>query len=94
MYKGKSCTFFRQSRFRVVRTGNGKSGSDKKRTPRIEITDSVHFLAVKLAKLGYFNGNPKEVLQAPLNIVLDILDYEDFEKDYIDEYDRLNRSEE
>lgn len=47
-------------------------------------------ISVKLAKAGYFNGDPEKVLQAPADIVQNILDYEDFASEYEEEYLALN----
>jgi hypothetical protein len=48
------------------------------------------FVAVRLAKGGYLNGDPSQVLNAPVDVVQSILEYENFEADYSAEYARLN----
>jgi len=44
-----------------------------------------------LAKEGYFNGNPQDILNAPVNVVQSILEYENFVYDYEQEYIALNK---
>lgn len=56
-----------------------KSDSNFGRQPKITIKDEVAYWSIKLAKIGYFAGNPVAVRQAPLDIVLQILEYERFE---------------
>lgn len=51
------------------------------------------FVAIRLAKLGYFNGDPMQVLKARVDIVQSILDYESFEVDYEKAYIALNKKE-
>lgn len=48
------------------------------------------FLAIRLAKEGYFNGNPQEVLNAPVDVVQAIIEYGGFASDYESEYVSLN----
>lgn len=43
-------------------------------------------MAIKLAKIGYYSGDPEQVLGAPVDVVQAILDYEAFETDYESEY--------
>jgi hypothetical protein len=49
------------------------------------------FLAIKLAKEGYFNGDPDQVMNAPVDTVQAILEYEGFLGDYNEEYITLNK---
>ena len=51
-------------------------------------------IACQLAKAGYFNGSPECVLNAPVNMVYNILNYEEFESDYIKAYSELNKDNE
>jgi hypothetical protein len=39
-------------------------------------------VALKLAKAGYWNGDPEQVLRAPLDMVLSAAEYEGFCSDY------------
>ena len=48
-------------------------------------------IACRLAKSGYYEGDPDRVLQAPANMVQAILDYEDFLKAYEKVYVILNK---
>lgn len=48
------------------------------------------FTAIRLAKAGYFGGNPQNVLTSPVDIVESVIDYEQFEADYHEEYMALN----
>jgi len=48
------------------------------------------FLGIKIAKLGYFNGNPELVLQAPCDVVIQILKFEAMENKYNECYRSLN----
>lgn len=51
--------------------------------PRTEIEASEEMLiSLKLAKAGYFGGNPESVLQARVNVVLEALEYEKYLYDY------------
>lgn len=43
-----------------------------------------------LAKKGYFAGDPQKVLSAPVDVICDILNFEDFERAYETEFDALN----
>lgn len=49
-------------------------------------------IAVKLAKAGYYGGDPQAVLRAPADIVLAALQYEAFSSDYERTYMELNKS--
>lgn len=34
------------------------------------------YVAVRLAKMGYYSGDPQKVLDAPVNLVMDIINFE------------------
>lgn len=51
------------------------------------------FIAARLAKAGYFGGDPQAVLEASVITVKSLLDYEAFEGEYEKEYIALNRKE-
>lgn len=51
-------------------------------------------VAVRLAKQGYYDGDPQKVLNAPVDVVEAIISYENFEIDYKEEYLRLNKKAE
>jgi len=65
--------------------------NNERKHPRIIIKDDCIFTAIKLAKEGYFNGNPQDILNAPVNVVQSILEYENFVYDYEQEYIALNK---
>jgi len=48
---------------------------------------------MKLAKAGYYGGNPDAVLEAPLNTVLAIIQYENFTRDVESAFRDLNQGE-
>ncbi len=62
-----------------------------KKQPTITIKNEARFVAMRLAKQGYFGGDPQKILDAPIDIVLDIMHYEAFESDYMQVYDELNK---
>lgn len=64
-----------------------------RKQPTISITNEARFVAMRLAKQGYFGGDPQKILDAPIDIVLDIMHYEAFESDYMQVYDELNKPE-
>lgn len=50
-------------------------------------------MACRLAKAGYFGGNPSKVLRAPVDVVMDVMAFEAFEVNYEKAYEALNRKE-
>jgi hypothetical protein len=50
------------------------------------------FIALKIAKAGYYSGDPEKVLMARVDYVLAVLEYEKFTFDYEDVYMELNTS--
>lgn len=48
---------------------------------------------MRLAKLGYFGGDPAKVMEASVDVVQAILEYETFEADYVTEEMALNKPE-
>lgn len=59
--------------------------------PKTRIDNYILYWAIKLAKLGYYGGNPELIKQAPSNIVLNIISYENFENDLQITYRELNK---
>jgi len=51
------------------------------------------FYAIRLAKEGYYGGNPQSICSAPVDIVLNMLNFEKFEDDYASEHARINAVE-
>lgn len=51
------------------------------------------FIAIKLAKEGYFNGNPSNVLQAQADIVLNVLRFEAEDSKYKNAHYNLNKGD-
>lgn len=85
MYKGESFPFFRKANFTV-----GKP-SDSYRYPKVTIENQARFYAVKLAKVGYYGGDPLKILDAPVDVVMDILNYEIFDVNYQEAFRELNK---
>lgn len=48
------------------------------------------FIALKVAKAGYYNGDPENVLKARVDYVLAVLEYEKFSFDYEAVYMEIN----
>jgi len=48
------------------------------------------FICLRVAKLGYYGGNPDEVKNAPVDTVMGVLNYEKFEADYKETTRELN----
>jgi len=48
------------------------------------------FYAIRLAKAGYYGGDPDAVKKSPLDTVLAIIQYENFEADLQKAYKELN----
>jgi hypothetical protein len=49
-------------------------------------------IALKLAKAGYFGGDPSAVLQGDVSMVLAAFEYEVFQGDYEDIYYEINKT--
>jgi len=49
------------------------------------------FIAIRIAHAGFFGGDPGAVLEAPVDVVQSILDFENFSIDYEREYLELNK---
>lgn len=88
MLESKCLPFFQTSPF-VVRNKQESGGSW--RSPEVYIGDDLRFLRVKVAKLGYYSGDPHKVGEATVTDVLDILAYEAFEADYATTERELNK---
>jgi hypothetical protein len=61
------------------------------RSPEVYIGDDLRFLRVKIAKLGYYGGDPHKVGEATVTDVLDVLAYESFDADYATTERALNK---
>lgn len=48
---------------------------------------------MRISKAGYFGGDPSKVMDAPAYMVLNILNFEAFEKEYETAFTHLNRKE-
>jgi hypothetical protein len=48
---------------------------------------------MRLAKAGYFNGDPSQALSAPVDIVLDTLEYERFHAEFEDAMYEMNKKD-
>lgn len=51
-------------------------------------------LALRLAKDGWWGGDPGKVMDAPVEEVLDVIAYDTFRAEYENELFRLNKPEE
>lgn len=88
MPESKRLPFFQTPPFFVR---NKQDYSGEWRSPEIHIGDDLRFLRVKIAKLGYYGGDPHKVGEATITDVLDILAYEAFEADYTTTERELNK---
>jgi hypothetical protein len=50
-------------------------------------------LALRLAKGGWWGGDPEKVMEAPVDAVLEAAAYESFQAEYESELIRLNKPE-
>lgn len=50
-------------------------------------------IAVKLASMGYGTGDPQKVLEFPADVVMTILQYEQFQSDYMSAFVDLNKEQ-
>lgn len=46
-----------------------------------------------LAKAGYYSGDPEQVLNAPVGMVMAALEYEKFQADYTSAFKMLNNKD-
>ena len=76
---------------RIDKGGNERPAGRKR--PKVEINNECLFQAIRLAKSGYFGGDPQSVLNAPVDIVQSLLEYERFIDDYESEYVFLNKKD-
>ena len=71
----------------------GAPGDDKI-YPEAEITAPDELtVALRVAKAGYFGGDPERVLNARVDLVMAALEYEAFTADYEREYIRINKGQ-
>lgn len=50
-------------------------------------------IALKMAKMGYYGGDPINVLNARVDMVISIMEYEKFQNDYENTYWELNKND-
>lgn len=48
-------------------------------------------IAFRLAKAGYFGGNPELAMQARVDVVIGLFEYEKFLNDYEEAFRELNK---
>lgn len=72
---------------------NVRRDVQEQKQPSIIIESEARFMAMRLAKAGYYGGNPEQILKAPVDVVLDMLDYEKFESDLNQAYKDLREQE-
>ena len=86
MRGGKLAPFFQEPCFRVINPirNNWK-------LPTIRTTDRLTYVALQIAKSGFFSGNPELVLNSPVDIVLKTYHYINFIQDYEDTSIELNK---
>ena len=89
MPEGKCLPFFQVPPF-FVRAKC--SGDGDWRRPEVYIGDELRFLRVKIAKDGYYGGDPHAVGEASITDVLDIIAYESFRADYVETERELNKN--
>ena len=77
MHQGELLTFSK-SPFSIKRKHFRQVDSKK---GQLQIDDYALFVACKLSKLGYFNGDPNYVLNSRVDHVLAVLCYEDVENE-------------
>ena len=87
MLEGKCLPFFQAPPFFVR---NKLESNGDWREPEIHIGDELRFVRVKIAKLGYYGGDPHKVGEAPVTDILDILSFESFQADYATTERELN----
>lgn len=51
------------------------------------------FVGMRLAKAGWLGGDPERIVNAPVDAVQRMLEYEFFEAEYQDRYLELNKPE-
>lgn len=59
-------------------------------SPRIKIEDEALYIAIGIAKKGFYGGDPEKVLNAPVSMIQSIERFEAFENDYVDTFKELN----
>ena len=65
-----------------------------RRLPIVEIlAGEATVLSFRLARSGYWGGDPEKVLNAPLDLVLGAAEYEGFISDYENSYMKLNEAD-
>jgi hypothetical protein len=68
----------------------GVRSGDIYRTPRIRIDDESTFIALKIAEAGFYGGDPQRVLDAPVDMILNILRFREFQADYDKMFQAMN----
>lgn len=58
--------------------------------PKLKIENEALYVAIGLAKKGYYNGDPEKVLNAPVSMIKSIEKFEKVEVDYIEQLRELN----
>jgi len=56
----------------------------------VHIDDEISFLAIKIAKMGFYGGDPDKVKNAPVDTVLNILSFLEYETKYQLAFGELN----
>ena len=65
-----------------------------RRKPRISVeADFADLISLRLAKAGWWGGDPAKVKEAPVDEVMKALQYEQFVADYESAFMALNREE-
>ena len=60
------------------------------RFPEVQIKDEIAFLSVRIAKMGFYGGDPDKVRKAPVDTVMNILSFLEYESDYQETFGELN----
>lgn len=67
--------------------------SERLKYPKTRIDNDALFLALRLAKNGFYNGNPQNILDADVDMILKIKDFEIYDKEYLECFEQLNKVE-
>lgn len=59
--------------------------------PKIRIDNYVAYWSCRLAKSGYYSGNPEQIMSARSDVVMHIIHYEIFDSDLNSAYRELNK---
>lgn len=79
--------FYKAPKWQIIGAYNVKINE-----PAIKGKFDAKFNAISLAKKGYYGGNPSLILKEDFNVILDILEYENFCSQYETALYELNKN--